>query len=56
LLFPDIHVGWSLTAVKGGVKVVRERDIDVIVSTSPPETDHLIARRIAKKTGAPMGC
>jgi len=53
VLFPDIHVGWSLTAVRAGVKLVRECGIDVIVSTSPPETDHLIARRIARKTGIP---
>jgi glycosyltransferase involved in cell wall biosynthesis len=53
LLFPDIHRPWAWTAVRAGVAAVREHGIDVVISTSPPETDHLIGQRIARRCGVP---
>ena len=53
LLVPDMHVGWALSAVPAGCRIVAERKIDLIVSTSPPETGHLVAARIARRTGVP---
>src|SRR6185312_4016406 len=37
--------------IPAGIKLVRKHDIDVIVSTSPPPSTHLIAAAIARATG-----
>ncbi len=50
LFIPDAKIGWKYFAVKEGVKIVKNENIDLIFSTSPPQTDGLIARSIAKKT------
>lgn len=51
LFIPDARIGWIPYAVKAGKKIVRDEKIDVIFSTSPPQTVQLIAKKIAKKTG-----
>lgn len=53
LLIPDVHIGWSLSATRRGIQIAHDAKIDLIVSTSPPETCHVIARRIARATGVP---
>lgn len=53
LLVPDIHRPWAWTAVRAGVDAVREHGIDIIVATTPPKTDLLIAQRIARRCGIP---
>ncbi len=53
LLVPDVAIAWSLTSVRQGIRVVRKHDIDLVISTSPPETCHVIARRISRATGVP---
>ena len=50
---PDMHIGWARPSVRAGMRVVREHDIDLIISSSPPETTHVIASRIARRTGIP---
>ncbi len=51
LVVPDENATWALTAIPAGIKLVRKHDIDVIVSTSPPPSTHLIAAAIARATG-----
>lgn len=53
VLVPDMHIGWALSAVRAGTAAVRMHDIDIVVSTSPPETDHVIAARIARRCSVP---
>ncbi len=53
MLVPDMHVGWSVTAVRRGIDVVRAQGIEAVISTSPPETTHLIAARIARACDVP---
>lgn len=53
VLLPDLHAGWALSAVPAGKRIVRDRKIDVVMSTSPPETDHVIGRRVSKAMGVP---
>jgi glycosyltransferase involved in cell wall biosynthesis len=53
LLLPDLHIGWAIDAVPEARRIVAEHDIDVIVSTSPPETAHVIAARVARQSGVP---
>ena len=50
---PDEKIGWLPHAVERGIAVVTERGMDVIVSTGPPHTTHLIAQRISEETGVP---
>jgi glycosyltransferase involved in cell wall biosynthesis len=52
LVVPDENATWALTAIPAGIRVVREHGIDVVVSTSPPPSTHLIAAAIARATGA----
>jgi glycosyltransferase involved in cell wall biosynthesis len=56
---PDIHRGWRRPAVQAALaeaarmRAAGEPAWDVVVSSSPPETTHLIARDIATKLGIP---
>lgn len=51
--FPDGQIGWYLGAVTAGTAVARSFRPDVIVSSSLPNTSHLVARAIARNTGIP---
>ncbi len=51
LVIPDENATWALTAIPAGIRLVREHGIDVVVSTSPPGSTHLIAAAIARATG-----
>lgn len=53
LALPDVWIGWLPWAVRAARQVVHDDPIDVIYSTSPHATTHLIARRIARTTGTP---
>ncbi len=52
-LVPDTYRGWYPFAVREGLKVCREKPVDAIYSTSPPETSHLIGLRLHEETGLP---
>jgi glycosyltransferase involved in cell wall biosynthesis len=52
-LLPDPEVAWLPDAVRAGTRAVRERGIDVVLSTSPPNSVHLIGAAIARRTGVP---
>lgn len=48
LAIPDNWIGWYPWAVRAGNKLIGEDPPQVIYSTSPHATSHLIARRLAK--------
>jgi glycosyltransferase involved in cell wall biosynthesis len=50
---PDHELPWWLSAVPAGTAMAREQHLDVIVSSAPPFTTHLIAAEIARRTGLP---
>ena len=50
---PDRFWGWYWHAVARGTRLVRERNIQAIVSSAQPWTSHLVARAIRRKTGVP---
>jgi glycosyltransferase involved in cell wall biosynthesis len=54
LLLPDPEVAWLPDAVRAGVRIVREREIDIVLSTSPPNSVHVIAAAIARRAGVPF--
>jgi len=45
---PDAKIGWYFYAVRSGKKVIRQEHPTVILSTSPPATTHLIAKKLAR--------
>jgi glycosyltransferase involved in cell wall biosynthesis len=52
-LFPDKAVPWLSTAAPTGVRIVRRERIDAVMTTSPPNSVHLIGALVAAATGRP---
>jgi glycosyltransferase involved in cell wall biosynthesis len=51
LLVPDENVSWNLTAIPAAIRIVRREGIDVVVTTSPPSSVHLIGAAVQRATG-----
>jgi glycosyltransferase involved in cell wall biosynthesis len=51
LLVPDENVGWNLTAIPAAIRLVREEQIDVLITTSPPNSLHLVGAAVKRITG-----
>lgn len=47
LFLPDAKIGWLPFAVKKGKDIIRKEKPDVLFSSSPPPTVHLIAKKLA---------
>ncbi len=52
LLVPDENVTWNLTAIPAALRIVRREGIDVVLTTSPPNSVHLIGAAVKRATGA----
>jgi glycosyltransferase involved in cell wall biosynthesis len=50
-LVPDENVSWNLTAIPAAIRIVRNEGIDVVITTSPPSSVHLIGAAVKKATG-----
>ena len=50
---PDPRCLWIRPSVKFLKKYLKEHPVDLIVSTGPPQSMHLIGRQLAKETGLP---
>ena len=53
LFIPDARCLWIRPSVRFLKKYLREHPVDVMVSTGPPHSMHLIAREVALATGIP---
>lgn len=53
IFIPDARVGWKPYAVKKGLEIIREENIDVILSSSPPHSLQLAAKAIASEANIP---
>ncbi|MBI5267466.1 MAG: hypothetical protein HY851_09570 [candidate division Zixibacteria bacterium] len=51
--FPDSKVGWVGPAVRLARKLCREHTFDVVLTTSPPISSHLIGRQVAQEFNIP---
>jgi glycosyltransferase involved in cell wall biosynthesis len=51
VLVPDENVGWNLTAIPAALRIVRSEGIDVVLTTSPPNSVHLIGAAVKRATG-----
>jgi glycosyltransferase involved in cell wall biosynthesis len=52
VLVPDENVTWNLTAIPAAVRIARAESIDVVITTSPPNSVHLIGAAVKRTTGA----
>ena len=52
VLVPDENVGWNLTAIPAAVRIARAEGIDVVITTSPPNSVHLVGAAVKRITGA----
>ena len=51
-LVPDENVPWNLTAIPAAIRIVREYGIDAVITTSPPNSIHLVGAAVKKVTRA----
>ena len=51
LLVPDENVSWNLTAIPAATRIVKQEGIDVVITTSPPNSIHLIGAAVKRWTG-----
>jgi glycosyltransferase involved in cell wall biosynthesis len=51
LLVPDENATWALTAIPAAARIVREEEIDVVLTTSPPGSVHLVGAAVKRLTG-----
>jgi glycosyltransferase involved in cell wall biosynthesis len=51
LLVPDENVSWNLTAIPAAIRIVRQEGIDVVITTSPPSSVHLVGAAVKRATG-----
>jgi len=51
LLVPDENVAWNLTAIPAAARIVREEGIDAVITTSPPNSIHLVGAAVKRITG-----
>jgi glycosyltransferase involved in cell wall biosynthesis len=52
LLLPDENAPWLATALPAALRIVRRERIDVVLTTSPPSSLHLIGAAVKRLTGA----
>ena len=52
LLVPDENVAWSTLATPVAIRLVRREGIDVVLTTSPPPSLHLLGATVKRTTGA----
>jgi len=51
--FPDARKGWIPFAYKKALKIIRNEKIDVVVTTGPPHSSHIIGLKLKRKLGIP---
>jgi glycosyltransferase involved in cell wall biosynthesis len=52
LLVPDENVTWNATAIPKAISIARSEGIDVVMTTSPPGSIHLVGAAVKRATGA----
>ena len=52
LLVPDENVTWNATAIPKAISIARSEKIDVVMTTSPPGSIHLVGAAVKRATGA----
>jgi glycosyltransferase involved in cell wall biosynthesis len=53
LLVPDENVTWNRTAIPAAIRIAKREGIDVVVTTSPPSSVHLVGAAVKRAAGIP---
>ena len=53
IFIPDSRIGWLRNAVKEGRKIVKAYQPNIILSSAPPYTAHLVARKLKSEFSIP---
>ncbi len=51
MLVPDENASWTLTAAPAAIRLIKQHSIDVVLTTSPPPSVHLIGAAAKAATG-----
>jgi glycosyltransferase involved in cell wall biosynthesis len=51
LFIPDAKIGWIPYARKAGIRIIKNENINLIFSSSPPHSVQLVARYLAQRSG-----
>jgi len=51
--WPDSLVGWVAPAVRAGTELLRHWPADLLYVSAPPQSGHLVGRRLARRFGIP---
>ncbi len=54
IYYPDNKIGWTKPALKKALAIIEEKKIELIFSTAPPFSNHLLASRVKEITGLPL--
>ncbi len=53
VLVPDENVTWNVTAIPAAIRIARREGIDVVLTTSPPSSVHLVGAAVKRAAGIP---
>ena len=53
IFIPDARKGWKKYLLKEGMRIIKEEEPELILSTSPPHSVQLAAMELAKRSGLP---
>ncbi|WP_457653656.1 glycosyltransferase family 4 protein [Rhodocaloribacter sp.] len=53
VFLPDARVGWTPFARRAARRLLRETPVDVVVTTGPPHSTHLVGRALKRRAGTP---
>lgn len=56
VLFPDKYVSWIRPATTLGLELIKKHNIDLIYSSFPAPSSHVVARRLKKAADLPWVC
>ncbi len=54
IFIPDNKVGWFPSAVASALRIHRRTPVDIVFSSAPPYTSHLVGRMVAKRATIPL--
>jgi glycosyltransferase involved in cell wall biosynthesis len=53
---PDARIGWNKYAYKKAAEIIRKEKIEVVITTSPPHSTHLIGLKLKEEFGITWIC
>jgi glycosyltransferase involved in cell wall biosynthesis len=53
IFIPDARMGWVPFAISRGKKILKKNSIDLIITTGPPHSTHLVGLKLSQKLALP---